>query len=102
MRNYDPLSLDVHNTSFHVPVMQVYVGINATDTIFNSPIGKDTEGVKKYKISCNVFLIELVDQIRSRFETIKSLSFLVPENALNLRLSSLRGIPIFSLRERNL
>lgn len=94
LQNCDPLSLDVHNTSFHVPVLQVYDGINATDTILNSPVCKDTDGVKKYKLSCKAFLIELVEQIHSRFETksLKSLSFLIPNNALNLKPSSLRGV----------
>ena len=74
--------------------MQAHVGINATDTILNSPICKDTEGLMKHKMSCMAFLIELVEQIRSRFETksLKTLTFLVPENALNPRPSSLREV----------
>lgn len=94
LRNCDPFSLDVQNTNFHVPLKEVYVGIHATDTLLNSPVCKDTESMKKYKLSCKEFLIELINQIRSRFQTqsLKVLSFLHPENALNLRPSSLREV----------
>lgn len=74
--------------------MQVYVGIYATDTILNLPVSKDTKGMKKFKISWKAFLFDLIDQIRSRFETksLQILSFLIPENALNRRHNSLRKV----------
>lgn len=94
VRNCDPFTLDIHNKSFHVPVNQIYTGIHATDTIQNSAVRKDEEGIKRFKLSCQAFLVELIDQIRSRFNTkpFKILTFLEPENALNLKPNSLREV----------
>lgn len=94
LRNCDPFTLDVHNTHLQVPVSQLYLGIQATDTIQKSVLCKDLEGVKQFKLSCRAFLLELIDQIRTRFNTrsFKMLSFLVPKNALNLKPNSLREV----------
>lgn len=94
LRNCDPFTLDVRNTHLQVPVSQLYLGIHATDTIQNSVLCKDHEGVKQFKLKCRDFLLELIDQIRTRFNTrsFKILSFLVPKNALNLKPNSLREV----------
>ena len=43
----------------------IYVGIHATDTLPEYPINRDIEGIKRFKLACQSFLIELVNQIRS-------------------------------------
>lgn len=66
LHNCDTFTVDVHNTSFHVSLNNVvYIGIHATDTIPNSSVCKD-KGVRKFKMTCKAFLIELVKQIRSK------------------------------------
>lgn len=94
VRNCDPLSFDVESARFHVPLEDVYIGIGATDTVLNSSICKDTEGIKKFKATCKAFLIELVNQIRTRFQVkpLKLLSFITPENAMNMKPRSLREV----------
>ena len=94
LRNCDPFTLDIHNKNFHVPVNEIYIGIHATDTLQNSVVSKDVEGMKRFRLRCQAFLVELIEQIRSRFNTkpLKILSFLLPENALNLKPKSLREV----------
>lgn len=94
IRNGDPFTLDVHNSKLHVPVNQIYVGIDATDTLANSVVSKDLEGMTEFKKSCLAFLIEFIDQIRSRFHTekYKLLSFFIPANALSMKPNSLREV----------
>ncbi|XP_068250343.1 zinc finger protein 862-like [Palaemon carinicauda] len=94
VRECDPFTLDVYNTRYHVPISQIYLGINATDTLSDSAVSKDREGMTKFKKGCQEFLLELINQIRRRFKTesFKILDFLIPENALNLKPSSLRNV----------
>ena len=94
VKECDPYTLNIHDENKHVPIAQVYVGIHATETLSNPPLCHDREGIKKFKIACLSFLIELVSQIRSRFKTshLAFLDFLKPENALNRNPNSLRQV----------
>lgn len=91
VRDCNPFAIDIHNVRLRVPINQVYVGVHATETLSNFPISSDTEGIKKFKQCCRAFLIELVEQIRSRFRTnpFKMLEFLKSENALSRNPNSL-------------
>ena len=91
VRNSNPFTIDIHDVKLRVPIKQVYLGIHATETLSQQPTCSDTEGIKKLKQSCQAFLIELVEQVRSRFRTdsFKMLEFLKPENALGRNPSSL-------------
>ena len=69
VKDCDPFGIDIDNVNNRVPLKQVYLGIHATETLSHFPICNDIEGIKRFKQSCLDFLIELVRQIRQRFQT---------------------------------
>ena len=91
VRECNPFTLDIHDKRIRVPIHQVYVGMSATETLTSSSISSDIEGIRKFKESCMSFLVEFIDQIRSRFITshLAFLEFLSPQNALARVPSSL-------------
>lgn len=77
-----------------VPISQVYIGINATETLSTPPACHDKEGIKIFKQNCKSFLVELTFQIRSRFATapLAFLEFLNPQNALKRQPNTLSNV----------
>lgn len=95
VRNKDPFTLDIHAPHNRVNVENVYVGVAATATL--SECLKDNQGpqgVRQVRLTCQSFMVELVEQIRMRFSALKSkmfddLKFLHPSNAVNCHPASL-------------
>ena len=84
IRKEDPFTIDVHCLDIRVPLEKVYMGILATNTL--SELKDDLDSVLKVKKACLEFLIELVKQIRSRFDMknpiFRLVEFLIPSNAV--------------------
>ena len=80
VRNEDPFTIDVDCMNIRLPLDKVYMGILATNTLFE--LRDDMNSVLKVKRVCVEFLVELVRQIRSRFDMkdpiFKLLEFLIP------------------------
>lgn len=82
----------LHTTELNVE--NVYVGVAATATL--SECLKDNQGpqgVRQVRLTCQSFMVELVEQIRMRFSALKSkmfddLKFLHPSNAVNCHPAS--------------
>ena len=84
VRNKDPFTIDVDDMNIRLPLDKVYMGILATNTLFE--LRDDMNSVLKVKRACVEFLVELVRQIRSRFDMkdpiFKLVEFLIPSNAV--------------------
>lgn len=94
VRECNPYTIDFQDEKKRVPINQVYIGMNATETLSNPPACHDKEGIKIFKHNCLSFLMELTFQIRSRFTTysLAFLDFINPENALNRHPNSLINV----------
>ena len=94
VRNEDPFTIDVDCMNIRLPLDKVYMGILATNTLFE--LRDDMNSVLKVKRACVEFLVELVRQIRSRFDMkdpiFKLLEFLIPSNAVKCVPSSLNKL----------
>lgn len=79
--NCDPWTLNIRRKHTLLPNEQVYIKINATETLEN--VSKDRVHIKIKKQLCWI-LIEIIDQIGLRFNASysKPLMFLKPENAV--------------------
>ena len=84
MKKEDPFTIDVDCMQIRLPLDKVYVGIMATNSLFE--LKDDPNSVLKVKRACVQFLVELVKQIRSRFDMkdpiFKLVEFLIPNNAV--------------------
>eukprot|EP00794_Sanderia_malayensis_P011694 gene11694-12910_t len=93
VRAGDPLTIDFEDKSKHVPLKDVYVGINASTTLASC---SDIENALKVRGSCLAFMIELVKQIRTRFQVnkpvFKCVEFLLPSNAVKCKPPSLQNV----------
>eukprot|EP00795_Rhopilema_esculentum_P010674 gene10674-19425_t len=65
VRRKDPLTTDIDFPESRVPVDKIYMGVNATITLSDC---NDPEAAIKVKRTCLGFMIELVKQIRARFQ----------------------------------
>ena len=88
------MHIDVNDKEHYVPLNQVYIGLQATDTISGiaDDIGRDHPDIQLFYTHCRNFLIETVKQILSRFDDVDKfnfLSFLTPASAYVLSPSSL-------------
>ena len=96
VRSGDPFHLDLKNERNRVHIDHVYVGVTATCTL--SDCSKlDPNGVRHVRVICREFMVELVEQIRTRFGEIKNkvyddLDFLSPSNATQCHPPSLAGL----------
>ncbi|CAB4034933.1 zinc finger MYM-type 1-like [Paramuricea clavata] len=83
VRKEDPFTIDLDCMNIRLPLDKVYMGILATNTLFEL---KDDPNVQTVKKACVEFLVELVKQIRSRFDMkdpiFKLVEFLIPSNAV--------------------
>eukprot|EP00794_Sanderia_malayensis_P018567 gene18567-20429_t len=93
VRAGDPLTIEFEDKSKHVPLKGVYIGINASSTLSSC---SDIENALKMRSSCLAFLIELVKQIRKRFQVnqlvFKCVEFLLPPNAVQCKPPSLQDV----------
>ena len=84
VRKEDPFIIDVDRVENRVPLQDVYVGILATTTL--NELRYDPSSVLCVKQACQDFLIELIKQIRSRFDMktpiFRLVEFLIPSNAV--------------------
>lgn len=94
VRKEDPFFINVERTEIRVPLEKVYVGILATSTL--NELRNDQAGVLRVKQSCLDFLIELIKQIRSRFDMkspiFRLVEFLIPSNAVKCSPPSLNEL----------
>ncbi len=65
VRTCDPFTLPIDNPEFNVDDDQIYLGILATTTLSECA---DLQAARKIKKTCREFMVELVKQIRSRFD----------------------------------
>ena len=92
VRNCDPFTVSIVNPNLMVPIDNVYIGINATETL-HELIDDEPEaavpGCEDVKKNCLAFMLE----IRQRFNLSDSaytlLDFLLPQNAVNCHLPTL-------------
>ena len=92
VRNCDPFTVCIDNPNLLVPIDNVYIGINATETL-HELIDDEPEaavpGCQDVKKNCLAFMLENVRQIRQRFNLSDSaytlFDFLLPQNAVNYR-----------------
>ncbi len=94
VRKQDPFLIDVDRVENRVPLENVYVGIFATTTL--NELRNDLASVLRTKQACQDFLIELIKQIRSRFDMktpiFRLVEFLIPSNAVKCSPSSLHEL----------
>ena len=94
VRKEDPFIIDVDRVENRVPLQDVYVGILATTTL--NELRYDPSSVLRVKQACQDFLIELIKQIRSRFDMktpiLRLVEFLIPSNAVKCSPSSLHEL----------
>eukprot|EP00794_Sanderia_malayensis_P014362 gene14362-15858_t len=89
----DPLTIEFEDKSKHVPMKHVYIGINASSTLSSC---SDIKNALKVRSSRLAFMIELVKQIRTRFQVnqpvFKCVEFLLPSNAVKCKPPSLQNV----------
>ena len=94
VRKQDPFIIDVNCAEIRVPLEDVYVGILATTTL--NECRNDPASVLRVKQACLDFLIELIKQIRSRFDMrspiFRLVEFLIPSNAVKCSPTSLHEL----------
>jgi hypothetical protein len=94
VRKQDPFIIDVDRAEIRVPLEKVYVGILATTTL--NELKNDPASVLRVKQSCLDFLVELIKQIRSRFDMkspiFRLVEFLIPSNAVKCSPTSLHEL----------
>jgi hypothetical protein len=94
VRKQDPFIIDVNCAEIRVPLEDVYVGILATTTL--NECRNDAASVLRVKQACLDFLIELIKQIRSRFDMrspiFRLVEFLIPSNAVKCSPTSLHEL----------
>ena len=93
VRTCDPFTLPIDNPEFNVDDDQIYLGILATTTLSECA---DLQAARKIKKTCREFMVELVKQIRSRFDlndsAYKLLEFIFPVNAVRCCPPSLQAL----------
>ena len=84
VRKQDPLIISIDCMEIRVPLDKMYMGILATYTLHACK--DDPDALLKVKKACVEFLVELVKQIRSRFNMndpiFRVVEFLIPSNAI--------------------
>ena len=94
VRKEDPFIIDIDRVENRVPLQDVYVGILATTTL--NELRYDPSSVLCVKQACQDFLIELIKQIRSRFDMktpiFRLVEFLIPSNAVKCSPPSLQEL----------
>ena len=84
------------NTELHIPLHQVYVGLEASATLQEIKEGASKEEIEKFLTSCKNFLIECILQIQKRFDLKAEYHEIVecrlPSIAASLTPRSLKGI----------
>ncbi|CAK8673159.1 unnamed protein product [Clavelina lepadiformis] len=96
VRQTDSFEINLQQTDCRVAIEHIYVGVAATATLAEC-FKRDLAGVRKVRLSCLNFIIELVDQIRKRFKEVKNesfhcLEFLIPDNAIRCIPPTLTGV----------
>ena len=96
VKQSDPFEVDIHSSKSRVKIDDVYLGLSATMTL-SECCERDPDGVRQIRLLCLNFMIELVQQIRKRFEDTRSkkfqlLGFLIPSNAIKCQPPSLQGL----------
>lgn len=92
----EPASLDPKSTANYVSLENVYLGVNATDSLSGLKDALPQE-IEKLRTAVRDFVIESVVQIQKRFsfmyeDLFTNSKFLQPENAKNLNPSTLTNI----------
>ena len=84
IREQDPFLISLECMEIRLPLEKMYMGILATSTLHE--LKDDPDNVLKVKRACVEFLVELVKQIRSRFNMnepiFRVVEFLIPSNAI--------------------
>jgi hypothetical protein len=87
------VTLPIDNPEFNVDDDQIYLGILATTTWSECV---DVQALQQIKMACHEFMVELVKQIRSRFDlkdsAYKLLEFILPVNAVRCCPLSLQAL----------
>ena len=97
VRSTNPFKIDPHNKNHQVPLKEVYVGIQATETArdIEADLGQNHPDVQLFHTHCRDFLMEAVLQIQARFsdcQNLDHLSCLSPMVAYNLKIPSLSSL----------
>ena len=95
VRETDFFSIDLKNNA--IPLVKTYIGVKANHTMREiiDNLGEKDGDVQLFFTNCKTFLIELVAQIKKRFEdcrNFKFLSCLSPKVAYNLSIPSFSEI----------
>ena len=88
VKSCDPFTVALNDPNNNVHIDEVHIGILATTRLHEcQEIDHDPRAVRKVKMSCLEFMMEAVNQIRSRFDlsdlAYKLVEFVLPENAVN-------------------
>jgi len=68
MRRLNPLSVDPNNTSYFLPLNQIYLGIDVMNMSQKAEVAKNQVMVQDVLEHCRKFLIISVKEIRARFD----------------------------------
>ena len=96
VRSCDTFTVSIDDLNLMVPIDKVYIGINATETLHELIEDEPEAAVPRcqdVKKNCLAFMLEIVRQIRQRFNLSDSaytlLDFLLPQNAVSCHPSTL-------------
>lgn len=94
VKSCDPFTVPLDDPNRNVPIDQVYLGILATTTLHECH--EEPRAVHTVKSTCLEFMVEVVKQIRSRFDLSHSaytlVEFILPENAVKCCPPSLQEL----------